>query len=208
MRIEQIAENKIKIVINNDDIKKWNVDLKNFTDNTPEAQDMFWFALKRAEQDVDFTVGRSQLLVETRALDDDGFVMEVSRIENENELSQAFIKMGRKITQTEVRLRRRQREESLYRIFKFSDFEDMCRGVKEISELYLGSSKVFKYLGDFYLELKPIDSFGLFEIENILSEFSEKSKNPTLLEGVLTEHGKIMIDRDAVAVITKNFIIG
>lgn len=205
MRIERLDENRIKIVIGNDDIRMWNVDLKNFTDNTPEAQDMFWFALKRAEQDVNFTVGRAQLLVETMQLGEEGFAMFVSRLENETELAKALLKAGKQVRRAELKTRRKSGGATLLRIFRFDDFEDVCRGVSEIRETYLGTSKLWKYNGDFYLELMPIDSFGIFETENILSEFSEKDKKPSFMQGVLNEHGKLMIGADAVAIISQNF---
>lgn len=207
MKIERLDENKIKVTVGSDDIKMWNVDLKNFTENTPEAQDMFWFALKRAEQDVNFTVGRAQLLVETMPAGEEGFELIISRLENEVELAEALVRAGKQqVKRTEFKAKRRQRGAVLLRIFKFCDFEDVCRGVEEIRELYIGSSRLYKYQGDFYLELMPIDSFGLFGIENILSEFAEKSKKPLILQGVLEEHGKILINSDAVSVISRNFI--
>lgn len=206
MRIERLDENKIKITIGSDDIRMWNVDLKNFTDNTPEAQDMFWFALKRAEQDVNFTVGRAQLLVETAQLGEEGFVMFISRLKNETELAEALLRAGKQIRRNEIKTGRRKRATTLLRIFKFKDFEDVCRGVAEIRELYLGTSKLWKYNGEFYLEMLPIDSFGFFEIENILSEFSEKNKQPMFMQGVLNEHGNSMIDSEAVAIISRNFL--
>ena len=205
MKIERMDENKIKITIGNDDIRMWNVDLKNFTDNTPEAQDMFWFALKRAEQDVNFTVGKAQLLVETKEEGEDGFSMLISRLENETELAKALIKAGKHAKRAELKPVRRNRPDALLGIFKFGDFEDVCRGVSHIGEVFLGTSKLWKYDGEFYLELLPIDSFGVFEIENILSEFAKKSKNPVVMQGILGEYGKPMIKSDAVAVIYQNF---
>ncbi|MBR5155247.1 MAG: adaptor protein MecA [Clostridia bacterium] len=206
MRIERLDENKIKVTVGGDDIKMWNVDLKNFTDNTVEAQDMFWFALKQAEQDVNFTVGQAQLLVETMPDGDEGFVLFISRIESEAALSDALIRAGKRAKQTEIKARRRGRVSTLLRIFKFRDFEDVCVGVGEIRELYMGKSRLIKYQDEFYLELIPLDSFGFFEMENILSEFAQKSKQPLTLQGVLNEHGKVLIAADAVSVISNNFI--
>ncbi len=206
MYIERLDENKIKITVNGDDIKMWNVDLKNFTDNTAEAQDMFWFALKQAEHDVNFTVGQAQLLVETMPCGDEGFVMFVSRVESEAALAEALVKFGKRAKQTEFKARRRGRPCPQLRIFNFRDFEDLCRGVGEIRELYMGKSRLIKYMGEFYLELIPQDTFGIFEMENILSEFAEKEKNPLAMQGVLNEHGKILIAADAVAIIANNFL--
>ena len=206
MKIERIDDNKIKVLVGEDDIKRWNVDLKNFTDNTPEAQDMFWFALKQAEQDVNFSVGKAQLMVETMPAEEDGFVLIISRMESEADLAAALVRAGKQLKQSEFRMRRKRQTAPLFKIFVFDDFEDVCAGVAQIRELFIGASRLTKYNGRFYLELTPIDSFGFFEIENILSEFAEKSKNPALIQGVLNEHGLVMIESDVISVVSENFI--
>ena len=207
MYIERLDENKIKVTLCGDDIKMWNVDLKNFSENTAEAQDMFWYALKKAEQDVNFKVNQnSQLIVETTIEGDDGFVMYISRIDNETELADALVKAGKRAKQSEFKSRHKGRMYPLLRIFKFSDFEDLCCGIKEIHELYIGKSRLLKYMGNFYLELLPQDNFGNFEMDNILSEFGEKAKRPLMLQGVLNEHGKLMIAADSENIIATIFV--
>lgn len=206
MRIEKLNDNKIKIVIDAADIRAWNVDLKNFTDNTPEAQDMFWHALKRAEEDVDFCIGKAQLMVETLPLADNGFVMMVSKLENERDVVEALERTGRRVKQTELKIKRRSKAQSLLRIFVFEDFDGLCDGVREIFEIYIGESRLIKYQGSFYLELTPRDAFGLFEMENILSEFATKAPKPLTLQGVLNEHGLVMMEKNAVSLIAENFV--
>lgn len=205
MKIERMSDNKIKVTVSGDDVRIWNVDLKNFTDNTPEAQDMFWFALKQAEQDVNFTVGQSQLLVETMPAGESGFVMIVSRLENETDVVEALLKAGKKVRQTEMGIKRRRRALPPVKIYKFDDFEALCRAASELHGLYTGESRLFKYGGAFYLELLPRDSFGFFELENMLSEFAERVKKPFVMQGVLSEHGLLMVECDAVLKIAQNF---
>ncbi len=205
MRIERVNENMIKILVDASDIRTWNVDIKNFTDNTPEAQELFRFALKRAEQDVDFCVGEAQLLVEARPANDNGFVMIISKLESEADIATALLRTGKRVKSAEFKIKRRSRSVSLLRIFKFEDFESLCSGVREVYETYIGESRLIKYQGEFYLELVPRDSFGLFELENIMSEFAEKVRNPVVVQGVLNEHGLVMIKGDAVSLIADNF---
>ena len=205
MRIERISGNKIKVMVNRDDVRVWNVSLKNFTDNTPEAQDLFWYALKQAERDLDFSVGKAQLLVETLATANDGFVMIISKIDNETEIAEVIAKSGKNVKTAEIKLSHRPKTAPLMRIFRFDSFETLCQGIAEISEFYVGTSRVFKYEDEFYLEIKPQDMFGFFEIENILSEFSEKVKKPAVMQGILNEHGTVLIKNDAIDVIIKNF---
>ena len=205
MRIERVNENMIKILVDASDIRTWNVDIKNFTDNTPEAQELFRFALKRAEQDVDFCVGEAQLLVEARPASDNGFVMIISKLESEKDIAAALLRTGKRVKSAEFKIKRRSRAVSLLRIFKFEDFESLCGGVREVYETYIGESRLIKYQGAFYLELMPRDSFGLFELENIMSEFAEKIRNPLVVQGVLNEHGLVMMKDNAVSLIADNF---
>lgn len=206
MRIERISTNKIKVLVNSDDVRAWNVSLKNFTDNTPEAQDLFWFALKRAERDVDFNVGRAQLLVETLAAANDGFVMIISKIEREEEIVEALRKTGKSAKVAELKMSQRPKAAPNLRIFKFADFDVLCDGVSAINEFYVGQSRLFKYDESFYLEICPQDSFGFFEIENMLCEFAKKVKKTFIMQGVLEEYGTMMINSDAIDIIIKNFV--
>lgn len=206
MKIERISENKIKVFVSSDDVKIWNVDLKNFTDNTPEAQDLFWFALKQAEKDVAFSIGPAQLMVETLPTVNDGFAMIISKLETDADIAEALLRSGKRLKRSEFKLSKRDRSISLMRIFRFSNFDVLCDAVAEIYELYLGESRLFKYKNEFYLEVSPRDSFGLFEIENIISEFASKEKNPSVLQGILNEYAELMIETDAISVISKNFI--
>ena len=64
MKIERINENKIRVHIDADEAKAWNVSFKMIAKNTPEVQEMFWSAIRQAEKDVDFSVDGAKLLVE------------------------------------------------------------------------------------------------------------------------------------------------
>lgn len=203
MEIRRIGENKIKVLVRRDDVRLWNVDLKNFTDNTPEAQDMLRFALKQAEEDVNFSVGQAQLLVETMPADGDGFVMIISKLESSGELAEALLRTGKRIRRSEFKLCRRHKAQPLLRIFRFGGFDELVDGAVQISAEYIGGSRLFKYNGSFYLELSPRDSFGLFELENKLSEFSDKVPHPSVFCGVLCEHGELMIPFEAVETLVR-----
>lgn len=206
MRIERINENKIRVVISREDTKHWNVNLKKFTENSPEAQELFWFVLKQAEQDVNFCVGRDRLMVETMDTGGDCFVMLISKINSGADIAEELLRRGKRVKQAEIRFNCRTKQPpSLYRIFKFEDFESLCCGAAEINEMFMGGSRLFKYEEAFYLELKPVDSFGFFEIENALTEFGKKCANPSVLCGILSEHGQTMISADAVTVLFGTF---
>ncbi len=205
MKIERLNDNRIRVVITREDTRQWNVSLKKFSENSPEAQDLFRFVLRQAEQDVNFSVGHDRLIVETMDAGGECFVMIISKVGGA-ELAEELIRRGKRIKQAEIKLHCRTKQPpSLYRIFKFADFDSLCAGAAEISELFIGGSRLYKYAESFFLELKPLDAFGFFEIENALTEFAEKCTNPQILRGILEEHGTEMIPADAVTVLFKSF---
>lgn len=206
MHIEKINDNKIKVTVNKEDVKIWNVNMKNLTENTPEAQDLFWFALRQAEKDVDFKVGTSQLLVEAHPLNSDGFIMIISKVDEKTNVLD-LLEGNRKVSQgqMEIKIKRRTRKSQLVNIFRFEDFEDLCRCTEQIKDTFSGHSALFKYREGFYLNLTPYDNMNFFETENLLLEYSKRVPASLITEGILKEHGTEMIKENAIETITAYF---
>jgi len=200
MRIERISDNKIKVEINSEDIKVWNVSIKNLTDNTPEAQNLFRHALKQAEEKLDFCIGESQLMVEAIPLKSDGFVMIISKVDSKSDIGNLF-----KINASSVKHKRNTEKPVTIGVYKFLNFDNLCNGVEEIYNLFFGKSSVYKYKDNYYLTRFRSDLFGFYENDNKLSEFSEKVQNPIATIGLLSEHADIMIREDAVDILTSYF---
>ena len=174
MKIERISDNKIKILINSEDVKNWNVNIKKLTDNTPEAQNLFWYAIRKAEKEVDFLVGSSKLLVEAIPVENDGFVMIISKVDSEEEFIESIAKNANIRHRTaEIKIRRvEKKKEDKFALYKFSSFDDLCNGVGEIRHLFIGNSSVYKYYDEFYLMLEGVDMFRFYEIDCKISEFA------------------------------------
>ena len=67
MRIEKITENKIRIILNLEDLKENNINLHDFMSNSPESQDLFLDMLERAENEVGFKTKDYRLMIEAIA---------------------------------------------------------------------------------------------------------------------------------------------
>lgn len=206
MHIEKINDNKIKVTVNKEDIRIWNVSMKNLTENTPEAQDLFWFALRQAEKDVDFKVGSSQLLVEAHPSNSDGFIMIISKVDEKTNVFD-LLEGGRKVphSQMEIKIKRRTRKSQIVNIFRFEDFEDLIGCTEQIKNMFSGQSALFKYKDGFYLNLMPYDNMNFFETENLLLEYSKRVPGSLITEGILKEHGTEMIKDNAIETILAYF---
>lgn len=200
IRIERINDNKIKVEINSEDSKVWNVSLKNLTDNTPEAQNLFRHALKQAQEKLNFSIGSSQLVVEAIPLATEGFIMIISKVNYKSHLNTVL-----NLKTKDFKLKKDSDTNTPVGVYKFHNFDDLCDAAEEIFELFYGKSIVYKYNENYYLALLPNDMFGFYETDNKLSEFSDKVKNPMAVLGMLSEHGLAMIPTDAIDTLSRYF---
>ncbi len=68
MQIEKITENKIRIILNMQDLQEKNIDLHSFMSNSIESQDLFYDMLDRAEKEVGFKTKDYKLIIEALAV--------------------------------------------------------------------------------------------------------------------------------------------
>lgn len=68
MQIEKITENKIRIILNIQDLKEKNIDLHTFMSNSIESQDLFYDVLDKAEKEVGFETKDYKLMIEALAI--------------------------------------------------------------------------------------------------------------------------------------------
>lgn len=68
MRIEKLTDNKIRIVLNLEDLKEKNIDLHSFMSNSPESQDLFYDVLDEAEKEIGFKTKDYKLMIESIAV--------------------------------------------------------------------------------------------------------------------------------------------
>ncbi len=210
MKIERINENKIRVHIDADEAKAWNVSFKMIAKNTPEVQEMFWSAIRQAEKDVDFSVDGAKLLVEAvPSPEDEGFGMMITRTCSEEELNDALHRCAARgrVRKTELKLQPRSSKRGVQRrfVYRFSDFENLCAAGELIGDVFEGRSTLYKCDDFFYLHLQPDAPAYFAETEHILSEFSVKQENGLFMLGYLNEYGEVMIEENAVSVIVDYF---
>lgn len=209
MRIEKINDNKIKVMIDSEEAKAWNVSFKNISENTPQVQEMFWTAIRLAEKNVDFSVNGAKLFVEAvKAEEEDGgFGMLITRVCSEDELKDAISNCSYRGRLKRTELKREQTAKSRKHIYRFRDFETVCAAVEEISELYAGESVLYKCDGVFYLYLIPAEGCLFYDAEALLLEFGSKVHSEQYTHGRLNEYGEKMIAKDAVEVMQEYFCL-
>ena len=207
MKIERINENKIKVMIDNEEAKEWNITLNNISKNTPEVQKMFWRAIGMAKESVDFTVDGSKLFVETMPAFESGIGMMITKVSNESELKAAVENCGYKgkIRSAELKNQGGNRMAVCRRIYKFDTFEDICSAAGELKNLFTGKSSLYKMENAYYLYMVTDDPLSVCEAEIVLSEFAAKVANSQYIHGRLSEYGSKMIEDNTIEVVNQFF---
>ena len=207
MKIEKLTENKIRIILNIEDLKEKNIDFHSFMSNSFESQDLFFDMLETAEKEIGFVTKDYKLIIEALATSDGNFVLTVTRVIPDTALN--------KESHKKVNIKRKSITPSkLLSIYTFSNFEEFCDFCTYIhtgplsslskklkkSTLYLYNSKYYLSLYDLNINLKSFKSFHC-----LITEFSTYVANSDIFERKLSEYGKVIIETNAINVCTKHF---
>ena len=85
MKIEKVNDNKIKVIVSFDDLEERDIDVSTFSYSSPETQELFWDLMEQAESELGFSVAESQLCIEAVSDVEEGFVITITRIDEEGE---------------------------------------------------------------------------------------------------------------------------
>jgi adapter protein MecA 1/2 len=215
MRIERISYNKIKVTLSVNDLERWNVTADNLSYNSPQAQEMFWDMMRKAEDETGFIVHDSKLVIEATPSKSGGFIIFVTRLEGDDELEslQKFIKS--RFRKSELRVKKKnKRPDPLFAIYIFNDFEDVRLASSRIQSMYTENSSLYKYKNCYYLMLfsdKVLDEVNVNGVENveilctILSDYGARALNHSITEGLLNEYGELIIKNIAIETLNKHF---
>lgn len=161
MQIKKINNNKLKVILNSDDLDKKNIDIDSFLSNSIESQDLFFEILDLAEEEYDFNIENNKAVIETISLDNNIFILTITKLKNTSENS----------------------VKKPYKIYCFENIDDLFNVYPLLDKQ---STYIYEFANNYYLII--INSS--INTQNILMEYSVPIKNYSILEPILIEHGK------------------
>lgn len=84
MQIKKINNNKLKVILNSNDLSEKNIDIDSFLSNSIESQDLFFEILDLAEEKYDFDIENNKAVVETVSLDNNIFILTITKLKNDS----------------------------------------------------------------------------------------------------------------------------
>lgn len=143
MQIEKINNNKIKVVININDLEENHIDVNTFMSNSLEHQDLFLNILDLAEEKFDFYVNNSKLSIESISISNNIFIFTITKI------SMTYISDHNSIIYCFDNF------DSIYNIYSYINSE----------KLYLFNNKFYLVVPNTYKYISIIEEFSNKKIE-------------------------------------------
>ena len=194
MKIKKINEDKVQIIITNQDLedrdfKKWE-----FMPIGPKAQELFQDLLEMAYHECGFQIEEdSQLMVEAYPLSVDSIAVIMTKVRSRGtENANLF-------TFTQHDEEEEDDEETCFergtgQVWNFPDLETCMQACHRLDPDLLEESALYKYLDEYYLAVNTLP-LGIEEVAAGLGEYGEWIP---VDEAFFEEHGKTIIKREAV----------
>ena len=199
MKIEKLTENKIRIVLNIDDLAKKNIDIHTLIQNNEISQRLFKKLLVQAKKEVGFNVDDCKLLIEAFISTDGFFVLTFTKILNEIP-KKSYVPIKPIPKRKSLNLIT---DIAIYKFDSFEDFETYCSNVNSSSVRNLSdfSKKIslYEYDEKYFLVFSNIDitSPKLNSVFASISEFATLVSNSNSFESRLAEYGKQILKTKA-----------
>ena len=200
MKIEKLTENKIRIILNLEDIASRNLDLHSFMSNSIDSQNFFKDILIKAEEEVGFDTVNCKLLIEALASIDGNFIFTITKFAPSKDSEESFKK--------KVVVRRKTTNLSENTVtYGFNSFDEFCsfcefmhnNNFKDLK--YLAKNiALYNYKNTYYLVISNIntDFKYLNNFYAYISEFAKLINHSNNFESKLLEHGKVIFKNNAI----------
>lgn len=204
MKIEKLTENKIRIVLNIEDLEVNNIDSESILNNTPETQTLILSILNQAEKEVGFDTQNCKILIEAINSFDGNFVFTITKT---SQSLQELSSFSRKKPQVKRKSFKIDNDNIIYSFQNFDEFCDFCKALHieflshENLRLICKNTSLYFYEGIYYLLIsgvnKNYEHLNIFF--SVISEFTDRVKNNKNFDAKIVEHGKVIFKNHAIS---------
>ena len=198
MRILKVNDNTVRIFISFTELEDRNISLGDFFQRSARTEQFFWELITKAKDEVDFHLDQPFWIQATLASEDE-FVITVIKQEEQIEAEINHIIQTSFGERKKAPASRTKSSSPQDWVYVFADFEDVMSAVHLLPENHNLESALYEYEDEYYLILSKFGTPRKKKIaEAILDEFGESI---VLTETYLKEHGRVIIEKEAVKVL-------
>jgi adapter protein MecA 1/2 len=206
MKIERIGDNIIRVTITYNDLEERNMDLNALNYNSPAAQEFFWDLMEQAEEQLGFSLTDSQLIIEPVPDSDEGFVINITKVDEEGEFESIHKYIRNRMKKSDLRVKKKSRRvSSPFLIYSFRSLDDIYELANKLEMHYSGESTLYRCRDAYYLVLSKsgLLTYNMKMFEMLLAEYGTKITNINFMEGYLNEYGEKITEANAFEILRK-----
>lgn len=203
MKIELINENKVKITLTVDELKKRNLSLNDIQKDS----DIITSLIEELDLKEDFLIDdTSSLIIETSSDNTNYIILTITKIEDIPDLSSYALLNTTKSKKTEKKTSNvnYKVDSNIYYFDSINTILDMCNILKN-EKIFFGKNSLYKY-NDFYFIV-----FSKYSTKNIkflktfviLSEYCKKYYSLDMFSTWVKENSKLIIENNALQTLSK-----
>lgn len=198
MKLEKLTENKIRVILTQEDLEKNNLTFEDFSANVLAFQTFFVTMLDKAEKELNFVTKNYKLLIESSSL--------------ENVVVFTITRFDKNIYKKSVTVsKKRSTFNNSNLVYSFENFDIFCYFCKSVQ--CLNKPKIAKdislyfYNNTYYLIFTDIDKFSKQQKKFFyhISEFGNLVSKTNEVIAKIKEHGKLIMKHNAISTSTKYF---
>lgn len=193
MKIKKINDDKVQIIITNQDLEERDFKKWELMPLSPKAQELFQDLLDMAYEECGFEIeDDSQLMVEAYPLSVDSFVVVMTKVRSNygGEHLNLYFPLQHEAEEADDRL-----ERSLQQVWSFPDLETCCQACSRLDPSLIDTDTLYKYQDHYYLAITILPE-GQHETTALLGEYGEWHP---VHESFLKEYAAELIARGAVS---------
>ena len=207
MRFEKLSNDKIRIILDLQDLEDNDIDYQSFMSNSSDSQKLFMEILDEAEEQIGFITKDYKLMIEALATIDGDFIITVTRSLPDFDIASVYKKRTIKAKRKSNKLT----TDTI--IYEFNNFDDIFDFVLLLKNLNISGLNAFTkdfalytYKNNYYLVMDNIDK-NFDAIKTFLcalTEFGKSINNSNLFKSRLNEYGTILVKNNFYKALSKN----
>ena len=196
MKFEKLNNDKIRIILNLQDLEDNNIDYQSFMSNSSDSQKLFLEMLDEAEEQIGFTTKDYKLMIEALATLNGDFIITVTRFLPDLDISPTYNKKTVKVKRKTNTLI----NDSI--IYEFNNYDDILdfilllknSNIKGFTS-FTKDFSLYSYKNNYYLVMDNINKnfSGIKTFLCALTEFGKSINNSNLFKIRLNEYVTLIV---------------
>lgn len=196
MKFEKLNNDKIRIILNLQDLEDNNIDYQSFMSNSSDSQKLFLEMLDEAEEQIGFTTKDYKLMIEALATINGDFIITVTRFLPDLDIAPTYNKKTVKVKRKTNKLIN---DSIVYEFNSFDDILDFILLLKNSNikgfTSFTKDFSLYSYKNNYYLVMDNISKNfdGIKTFLCALTEFGKSINNSNLFKSRLNEYGTLIV---------------